>query len=217
MSLELFIWVEAICTLAIFSFLFRENPIYRLFEHTFLGLTIGFVLMKTWLEVLKPKWWDRLIYCIEVGDPHFWIWIIAFILGMMWYFQLSRRWYWVSRIAIGISLGVGAGMEFKNQFMLIMPQITASFKPILVRNAQKMLQFSFNNFFMVFTIVAVLSYFFFSFEFKYKGIKFLPRAGRLLLMISFGAFFGNTVMTRFAVFIDRIQFLIQQWLHIGGG
>jgi len=107
--------------------------------------------------------------------------------------------------------------RFKNQFMLIMPQITASFKPIFVRNAQEMLQFSFNNFFMVFTIVAVLSYFFFSFEFKYKGIKFLPRAGRLLLMISFGAFFGNTVMTRFAVFIDRIQFLIQQWLHVGGG
>lgn len=41
------------------------------------------------------------------------------------------------------------------------------------------------------------------------------RAGRVFLMITFGIFFGKTVMTRMNVFIERIWFLLKQWLRIG--
>ena len=30
-----------------------------------------------------------------------------------------------------------------------------------------------------------------------------------------GVFFGNTFMTRMSVFIERIWFLLTQWLHLG--
>ncbi|HID93265.1 MAG TPA: hypothetical protein EYP60_04125 [bacterium (Candidatus Stahlbacteria)] len=198
------IWVAAICTLAIFSFLFKENPFYRLFEHMFLGLTMGFILMKTWTDVLKPMLWDRIVAGFKGVAPYDWLWIIALFIGMLWYFQYSKRYHWISRIAIGLALGAGAGMEFKRRFIIMMPQITASFKPLN----------SFNNIFFVVTIVAVLTYFFFSFEHKSQIIRKVAQLGRLLLMISFGAFFGNTVMTRFAVFIDRIQFLLIEWLKV---
>jgi hypothetical protein len=34
-------------------------------------------------------------------------------------------------------------------------------------------------------------------------------------MIGFGATFGNTIMGRVALFIERIDFLIHTWLGIG--
>jgi hypothetical protein len=33
-------------------------------------------------------------------------------------------------------------------------------------------------------------------------------------MLSFGAFFGNTVMTRLAVFLERVEFPLHDWLRL---
>jgi len=200
------VWIAAICTLAIFSFLIKENPFYRLFEHIFLGLAVGYTVAKTWTDVLRPKWWDPMIAGFQGVTPFGWLWIFALFAGLLWYFQYSKRYHWLSRIVIGFTIGAGAGMTFKGVFVVMMPQITSSFKPLN----------SFSNVFFVVTILCVLSYFFFSFRFKFRPIKKVSELGRILLMISFGAFFGNTVMTRFAVFIDRIQFLLREWLRIGG-
>jgi hypothetical protein len=38
----------------------------------------------------------------------------------------------------------------------------------------------------------------------------------MFLMVTFGVFFGNTVMTRMSVFIERVWFLLAQWLRFGG-
>jgi hypothetical protein len=38
------IWLGALVTLALYSVLYRENPIYRVAEHVFLGLATGYGL-----------------------------------------------------------------------------------------------------------------------------------------------------------------------------
>ncbi|MGB9620785.1 MAG: hypothetical protein ACPL7K_10255, partial [Armatimonadota bacterium] len=55
------------------------------------------------------------------------------------------------------------------------------------------------------------------FEHKTALVRGSAKAGRWLLMISFGAFFGNTVMTRMAVFLERLQFLVGDWSPIVPG
>ena len=52
--------LQAVCILGIFSFLYRENKVYRFFEHILLGLGVGVGVAATWVGILKPKWWDRL-------------------------------------------------------------------------------------------------------------------------------------------------------------
>ena len=45
------IWLMAFFTLAIFSFLYRDNPIYRFAEHLFAGLSAGYyVALYTWIR-----------------------------------------------------------------------------------------------------------------------------------------------------------------------
>ena len=55
---------------------------------------------------------------------------------------------------------------------------------------------------------------------RQRHIPLLPllivlAAGRWLLMIGFGAIFGNTVMTRFTLLIDRMYFVWIEWLIQG--
>ena len=38
--------------------------------------------------------------------------------------------------------------------------------------------------------------------------------GRFVLMVSFGAVFGTTVMARLGLFIPRLKFLFGDWIHL---
>src|SRR4029079_909490 len=55
------IWIGAIGTLALFSLLYRENRVFRLFEHLFIVLAAGYLIKATWTEPLKPQWWDPMM------------------------------------------------------------------------------------------------------------------------------------------------------------
>jgi hypothetical protein len=65
-----------------------------------------------------------------------------------------------------------------------------------------------NGIIILFGVVSVLFYFFFSVEHSGAG-KIIARAGIFFLMISFGAAFGYTVMARMSLLIGRLADLIQ--------
>ncbi len=53
------IFLAGVSTLAIYSFLYRENQFYRFFEHLFIGIATGYIIVATinqflWPQVLKP-------------------------------------------------------------------------------------------------------------------------------------------------------------------
>lgn len=62
-------------------------------------------------------------------------------------------------------------------------------------------------------VITVMSYFFFSAE--HRGVLgATSRFGIVVLMISFGASFGYTVMARESLLIGRLQFILGDWLRI---
>ena len=65
----------------------------------------------------------------------------------------------------------------------------------------------------VIAILAALSYFYFSREHKGAFGRF-SRIGVWVLMITFGAGFGYTVMGRIALLVGRVEFLLLEWLRI---
>jgi len=223
--------VSAICTLAVFSLLYRENPISRFFEHIMVGLGLGYGIAITWTDIIKPNWWDRMVG-VE-GAPQNWWWLLALIPGAMWYFELSHRYVWVSRLIISFFLGVGSGNAFKGTFNLLLAddgQIPESFKPLFgpsdgAYHPDNLLSYltggwlyisagHVNN--LIFTVVTLctLSYFFFSFRPQNNPlVRGTSKMGRWFLMIAFGAIFGTTVQGRMSLLIDRLAFLFVDWLH----
>jgi hypothetical protein len=230
------IWLQAACTLGIFSFLYRENKAYRLFEHILLGLGVGVSFAATWTGILKPKWWDRLPLVVhrKPTEPWYmleawwfdwggsfdklihggWVWILAGLVGLMWYTMYSKKYAWLSRIVIGLTLGAGAGLAFKAQFNAQIPQLLDSFKSPYIPAAEihnPVIDNWWSNIIFVVTIVTVLLYFFFSIEHRHPVVRNGSKWGRWMIMVSFGPFFANAVMTRTSVFIDRILFLVRDW------
>ena len=54
------IWVAALLTLCIFSFLYRDNPFYRFAEHLFVGVSVGYGIVLTIHQGLIPFAWNPL-------------------------------------------------------------------------------------------------------------------------------------------------------------
>ena len=198
----------AVGTLAIFSLVFRENKLYRLFEHIFLGLATGYGLAITWTQILRPKWWDPM-----VGGGH-WIWILVVPLGLMFYGVYTKRFSWMARMIFGFYFGQAAGTIFQAFSSTYVPQIRASFKPLIAHAPQVTIWAAINNWIFVIILICVLTYFFFAFEQNSRVVKGAATAGRVMLMVAFGAIFGSTIMIREALLIDRVRFLLVDWLQL---
>ena len=55
LSPDIWVWVSAFLTLCIFSFLFRDNLLYRFAEHLFVGISAGYFIAITWHNVIYPN------------------------------------------------------------------------------------------------------------------------------------------------------------------
>lgn len=222
-----------VATIGLYSVLYRENRFYRFFEHMFLGLAAGYSLVALWTEQLKTSWWDHMAGQTGAdATPGNYLWAILLPIGLMGYFVFSKRHAWISRIPIGIILGLWSGQQVQVWWNRYGPQIADSMKPIVptvwswtvpategqpqayvegVRN-QVYISQAITNLIFVVTLLAVFSYFLFSFEHKTKFVTRFTTLGRYLLMIGFGAIFGSTVMMRFSLLIDRMYFIWIEWL-----
>lgn len=213
------ILIGGIATLAIFSFLYRENGFYRFFEHVFIGIAAGYGPIYTIRDNLWPKILEPMLglHIVQFPDgtssapyePWRLLYIFPLLFGMFYYFIYSRRYSWLAKIVIGFSLGASAGLAFQGFFAAVIPQIISSFKPAAVFNEGGFdLLSSFNNAFFAYALISIILYFLFSFRVESKAFRGVAYSGRWLMMICFGAFFGSTVMARLALLVERLQFLL---------
>ena len=211
------IWVGAIATLAVFSFLVKDNPFYRLMQHAALGAAVGIMLVVMWQDILLPKWWQPVSGAFAGELP--WtkgLWVLALIPGSLWYFQLSKKYFWVSRLVSGIFIGVAAGLTFKLTMNLVMPQISGSLKTLNPWGTPEGLTTEttlacLSNLTFVVGMLTTLMYFFFSVKTDNAWMRPPMRFGRWMIMIALGSMFGATVMTRMAYLLERLRFLYQFW------
>jgi len=228
------LFVGAISTVGLYTILYRENKFYRFFEHLFLGLASGWALVALWSETLKSLWWDKMVGATasdgNAAAMGYWAYIMLLPIGAMGYTVFSKKHNWMSRIPIGIILGLYSGQQFNAWTNRYIPQMAGTMKSIVPtagffkpdQNPVKGDLYgseALNNIIFILTVLCVLSYFLFSFDVKTKLIKNASTAGRWLLMIGFGAIFGTTVMMRFSLLIDRmyfiwIEFVKQGLLHL---
>jgi hypothetical protein len=211
------IWLAAAATLGIFSILYRENRIYRMFEHLFIGLASGFLIAQTWTNVLYGRWW------IPLYHEGKWWQMLPVLVAAMYYFIYSRKYAWVSRLVIGFFFGWYAGDTFVGFVTTLSPQLQASLKPLIMLNnpaapGKFWWYSSFSNWVFLLALITVMSYFFFSMEHKRQGFGRVlgnsATVGRYFIMVYLGAIFGTTVMGRMSLLIGRLIFLFQDWIPL---
>lgn len=170
-------------------------------------MATGYGIFVAWRDGLESVWWQPLTH----GR---WYWIFAPLLASLYYTVYSKKYAWLSRFLIIILFALGAGAGFRAFATQTFPQITSSFLPLIPGRHNLNWPTAINNFIFIVTLLSVMTYFFFSFRHESKAVQKTAGLGRWLLMIAFGATFGSTVMARFSLFIDRMQFLLGDWMHL---
>lgn len=208
-STDPWIWIASILSLAILSFLYKENPIFRAAEHIFLGVANGYLVTFYWHRILVPILFRPLF---QQGDL---LLIIPFTVGMLYLTRFMPRVSWLVRIPIAIYMGYWTGVLIP---ATIQAQIIKQMQGTVL-TAQNFQAWNAGSWGIVWSVIifigvlCTLSYFFFSRE--HKGfIGATSRIGIVFVMTGFGAAFGYTVMARISLLIGKMQFLLGDWLGI---
>jgi hypothetical protein len=196
------VWLAAFFTLAVYSFLYGDNPIFKFSEHLFVGLAAAHSAVMGWESMYQRAW-------LPLYTKGEWWWAGAIIGGIM----LLTRWFkpiqWISRIPLGFMMGVAAGLSLRGA-------IGAQFWT-QIRNTVTMKIDTPNNALYVLIVISTLAYFLFAYNEKMgagRAIKGVGMFGQYMMMIAFGASLGSTIMARLSLVIARLDFLFKTWLGV---
>ena len=220
--MEIFgIWLAAFLTLSIYSFLYRDNPFYRFAEYLFIGISVGYYIVIYIHQGFIPFAWEPFWAAVKPFWPGIpreagWIGLIKLIpiaLGLLFFGGLSPRHTWLIRYPSAVLVGFGSGISIPLMLQtFIFAQTRGTVEPFGAINAGTLSPWGIiEAVLMLIGVACTLTYFFFSVE--HRGpVKWLSKVGIAFLMIGFGAAFGNTVMGRVALLIQRVDFLLNDWI-----
>jgi hypothetical protein len=220
------IWVAALLTLGIFSFLYRDNPLYKMTESIFVGVSAAYWMVVGFWDVLVPnlfdKLWPSLIQSWSMPglsperDQWWWISLIPLALGVLLLMRLAPRGGWLAVWPLAFIIGTFAGLRLVAFVQAdLLSQVRSSILSVVALNSSNSLrlQQSIENFVLLAGTLVCLVYFFFSVEHK-GAVGRISKIGIWVLMITFGAGFGYTVMGRIALLAIRLEFLFDDWLWL---
>jgi len=208
MSGNPWIWLAALLSLAIFSFLYKDNPTYKFAEHLFTGLTVGYMVVLTWNTYAIP-------YIVIPLQEHRWLIFIPIAVGMLYFTKFIPKLSYLMLIPIAISLGFGSGLGIP---LYVEADLFKQIQGTMINTSMlKNIWDPYNGLVVGILIligtICTISYFFFSREHK-GALKISASTGIWFVMIGFGASFGYTVMARMSLLIGRMQFLFTDWIHL---
>uniref|UniRef100_A0A7C2JYA8 Uncharacterized protein n=1 Tax=Schlesneria paludicola TaxID=360056 RepID=A0A7C2JYA8_9PLAN len=219
------LWVAAFLTLAIFSYLYRDNVFYKLAESIIVGVSAGYYLVAGFWDSIVAQLMTELVPQftrswavpgLDADKPADWWFLVPLVLSVWLFFKFLPGQSWVARWPLAFVVGTFAGLrlvlfleaDFVNQ-------IRNTIMPLVVYSADRsvLVWSSLRNVGIILSLLACLTYFFFSVE--HRGVVGrVSRVGIWVLMITFGASFAFTVMGRITLLTKRFEFLFNDCLRL---
>jgi hypothetical protein len=223
------IWCAAFMTLGILSFLYKDNPFYKVCESILIGVSAAYWMVNGFWSTLVPNLFAKLAPATvrEIALPDLPVsatpgtdMALAFVplvLGFMLLWRLAPRGGWIAVWPLAFIIGTTAGMRLVASIEAdLLAQTVATVRPLVAFDkATEAFDFwaTVGAVTSVVGVLSVLTYFFFSVEHK-GAVGATARLGVWFLMITFGSAFGLTVMGRITLLAQRFEFLFKDWLGI---
>jgi Helix-hairpin-helix motif len=121
-------WIGIFLTFCILSFLYKDNPFYKFAEHLFIGVSIGYIVIRQFEDNIKPKF----ITNFSEGG---WIkWVPLILASFMFVKFFSKRLGWLGRFPLAFIVAVVAGQNVVGLVQSdIAEQVKAASRPLDVR------------------------------------------------------------------------------------
>ena len=231
-------WIAVFLTLAIFSYLYKDNPFYKVAEHLFVGISTGYWTSMFFWTQIQPNLFGRLWPASAYNSDSIWykfynllgifssvfpdggidkghhmelLYLLPFVLGIMMLLSVSSKLSWMARWGIAYTVGMAAGLRaygFLNSNVL--GQIKGSAFQIFNSDLPFFALASESIFNNFIILIGTISgLMYFYFSREHTGnFGKLSKLGISFLMVSFGASFGFAVMGRISLLIGRFVDLI---------
>jgi len=198
MSSSIVTWIGALVTIGAFSYLFKENALYRAIEHIYVGAAAGYVIAVGYQNLVTKAWKPM------VNEGH-WLVLFPVLLGLMLFGPyFGSKLSWTRRYPLSFIIGVGAGITIRSAVIeQLTRQMASTALPLT----------SIDNIFIVVGVLATLGYFFFTFK-PSPALGGVSTIGKWIIMVTFGAAFGNAIMGRVSLIIGRVSFIFGEWIHL---
>lgn len=195
------IWISALVTLAVFSVLYRENPVFRAVEHVGVGLAAGYALVTLIRSSLLPR-----VASAGVAEIAALVVVLPACVGLA---LAPRRRTPLARLGLALAASIAAGLAAPGLVHnLVIAQMRATMVPVGLSTRA-----GFDSLVMAIGVLTAMAYF--SFSKEPRGVRgVMALAGLYVLMIALGASFGYEAMSKFMLLIGRFLFLLKDWLHL---
>lgn len=190
--------VAALLTILAFSgVLYKESPLFRFAEYTFIGTSAGYVLSLGVKSILDNAWTP-----LVKGNV---MYVIPIILGFMLYTRFHKPLAYLSNWSTAFIVGVGAALAVRaNIHANFLTQILATMLPIATPDPMK----SLNNIIIIVGVTTSMLYFTFTREHK-GALGYSAKIGRIIIMVAFGSIFAGLILTRLTLIAGRIRYLLE--------
>jgi len=195
----------ALIVMTAYSFLYKENPFFRVMESIYVGVGVGWALATSIFSMhtqrLPPFYKD---------PSGLWWYALALGLGLFWYTYWSRKWFFLYRIPLSFEVGLNIGTAlYGTVYSQYITNIVATFRGFGATPLDTL-----NNILISIGTLTAISFFYFSKE--HTGLLgYSSRIGRYFILIFLGSAFGNTIMGRTALVITMSTQLMtypQYWV-----
>jgi hypothetical protein len=216
--------IAAILTFMIWSYLLGDNPAFRIAEHLFVGTAVGYAVVVSWFNVVQPA----LFGAVAPQSPV--LAAVPLLLCLLLMAKVHPAWSGIGNISVAFLLGVGAALAVGGAlFGTLWPQVSAtadlSLDPADYGDPQSALASTFFWQNLAVLVGTIGTFFYFTFNTQPQGplggfretlTRFWGGIGRWVILITLGALFGNAVMSRIALLIGRVQWLLETFGLTGG-
>lgn len=203
-------------TILVFSYLFSDNPLFRLTLHLFIGVAAGYAAAVAWHSVIKPKLIGPLIAGTTQERL---LTILPLLLCALMLMKISPKTARFGNPAMAYLVGIGAAAAIGGAvFGTIFPQVGGAINAFDIDAARQAgldpIRRLTDAFVMLLGTVTTLLYFHFGTLTRggQRGqrnlvINILSIVGQVFVAITFGAMFAGVYTAAITALIERLYFL----------
>lgn len=192
-------------TLAVFSYLIGDNPLFRLAIYIFIGVSTGYVFSVTLYNVLIPQ----LLLPMTLGNPaQISLALLPLLLGGLLITKISPRLAWLGNFPAAYLVGVGAAAAVGGALLgTLFPQTGAAINSLDASRNTLL-----DGIILLVGTLATLLYFSFSARPQSAGAAEQPvwlssigSLGQAFIGITFGVLFAGVYSAALVALIERLD------------
>jgi len=212
---EIGLWAGFVLTLMVYSYLIRDNFLYRLAVYVFVGLAAGYISIITFESVITP-WLETTVASGDAARVA--LGIMPFLLGVLLLLKTSSRLGRLGNLGIAFIIGVGAAVALVGAItgtLLPLAQLTAG-ESRIADDAIGLI----NALIVLIGVVSSLVYFQYlarrtptdEIE-RGRTVRAISTVGQGFIVVTLAALYGAALITSLTIFSERVGFILTQ---IGG-